>query len=69
MTIPVRRNIKCTDLMWSDWGKYFSRVTTQRRALSMADTKSSLYARLGGYDAIAAVVDDLQVRLESDGTP
>jgi hemoglobin len=32
----------------------------------MADTKSSLYARLGGYDAIAAVVDDLQVRLESD---
>lgn len=32
----------------------------------MADPKSSLYARLGGYDAIAAVVDDLQVRLESD---
>jgi len=32
----------------------------------MADTRSSLYARLGSYDAIAAVVDDLQVRLESD---
>ena len=32
----------------------------------MTDTKSSLYARLGGYDAIAAVIDDLQVRLESD---
>jgi hemoglobin len=32
----------------------------------MPDTERSLYARLGGYDAIAAVVDDLQVRLESD---
>ena len=27
---------------------------------------SSLYARLGGYDAIAAVVDDLLARLRSD---
>ena len=26
----------------------------------------SLYERLGGYDAIAAVVDDLMVRLGSD---
>jgi len=32
----------------------------------MAGTEGSLYARLGGYDAIAAVVDDLQVRLEND---
>jgi hemoglobin len=32
----------------------------------MSDIKSSLYAHLGGYDAIAAVVDDLQVRLEND---
>ena len=32
----------------------------------MSDAKSSLYARLGGYDAIAAVVDDLQGRLEND---
>jgi hemoglobin len=27
----------------------------------------SLYARLGGYDAIAAVSDDLLVRLKADG--
>lgn len=32
----------------------------------MPDTERSLYKRLGGYDAIAAVIDDLQVRLESD---
>jgi hemoglobin len=32
----------------------------------MASTEGSVYARLGGYDAIAAVVDDLQERLESD---
>ena len=32
----------------------------------MPDAERSLYVRLGGYDAIAAVVDDLQVRLESD---
>jgi len=28
--------------------------------------RESLYERLGGYDAIAAVVDDLMVRLGSD---
>jgi hemoglobin len=32
----------------------------------MSDAGRSLYARLGGYDAIAAVVDDLQERLEND---
>jgi hemoglobin len=32
----------------------------------VSDTNGSLYTRLGGYDAIAAVVDDLQGRLESD---
>ena len=32
----------------------------------MAGTEGPLYTRLGGYDAIAAVVDDLQVRLEND---
>lgn len=32
----------------------------------MSDAGRSLYARLGGYDAIAAVVDDLQKRLEND---
>jgi hemoglobin len=29
-------------------------------------SKDSLYARLGGYDAIAAVADDLLPRLRSD---
>jgi hypothetical protein len=29
----------------------------------MEDKPASLYARLGGYDAIAAVVDDLLPRL------
>jgi hemoglobin len=32
----------------------------------MPDAGRSLYARLGGYDAIAAVVDTLQERLEND---
>ena len=32
----------------------------------MPDTEGSLYTRLGGYDAIAAVIDDLQIRLEND---
>ncbi|MGO9061305.1 MAG: group I truncated hemoglobin [Candidatus Binataceae bacterium] len=33
----------------------------------MAETsEKSLYSRLGGYDAIAAVVDDLLPRLQSD---
>ena len=32
----------------------------------MPDAGRSLYTRLGGYDAIAAVVDNLQERLEND---
>ena len=32
----------------------------------MADNPASLYSRLGGYNAIAAVVDDLLPRLRSD---
>ena len=32
----------------------------------MADQQGTLYARLGGYDAIAAVVDDLLPRLIAD---
>ena len=32
----------------------------------MEGKPASLYARLGGYDAIAAVVDDLLPRLRSD---
>jgi hypothetical protein len=32
----------------------------------MPDKSASLYTRLGGYDAIAAVVDDLLPRLRSD---
>src|SRR6266850_1603126 len=32
----------------------------------MRDKPASLYNRLGGYDAIAAVVDDLLPRLRSD---
>jgi hemoglobin len=32
----------------------------------MESKPASLYARLGGYDAIAAVVDDLLPRLRSD---
>jgi hemoglobin len=32
----------------------------------MADQPASLYSRLGGYDAIAAMVDDLLPRLRSD---
>jgi hemoglobin len=34
--------------------------------MSTAISKDSLYARLGGYDAIAAVVDDLLPRLLAD---
>jgi hemoglobin len=32
----------------------------------MTDQNKTLYERLGGYDAIAAVADDLLPRLESD---
>lgn len=32
----------------------------------MSDQAKTLYERLGGYDAIAAVADDLLPRLESD---
>ena len=32
----------------------------------MQDKPASLYSRLGGYDAIAAMVDDLLPRLRSD---
>jgi hemoglobin len=32
----------------------------------MADKPASLYTRLGGYDAIATMVDDLLSRLRSD---
>jgi len=32
----------------------------------MQDQATSLYTRLGGYDAIAAVIDDLLPRLHSD---
>jgi hemoglobin len=32
----------------------------------MPDNPASLYTRLGGYDAIAAMVDDLLPRLRSD---
>ena len=32
----------------------------------LADTKASLYTRLGGYDAIAAVLDDFHIRLKHD---
>jgi len=32
----------------------------------MPETSKSLYVRLGGYDAIAAVVDDLLPRLRED---
>jgi Bacterial-like globin len=32
----------------------------------MSDAKETLYERLGGYDAIAAVADDLLPRLQAD---
>jgi hemoglobin len=34
--------------------------------MSAVPSKDSLYSRLGGYDAIAAVVDDLLPRLRDD---
>ena len=34
--------------------------------MATATSKDSLYSRLGGYDAIAAVVDDLLPRLRED---
>jgi hemoglobin len=32
----------------------------------LADTKASLYTRLGGYDNIAAMLDNFHVRLKND---
>jgi hemoglobin len=34
--------------------------------MSKAISKTTLYARLGGYDAISAVAEDLLARLQSD---
>src|ERR1700744_5801832 len=34
--------------------------------MGLAASKDSLYSRLGGYDAIPAVVDDFLPRLQSD---
>jgi hemoglobin len=36
------------------------------QAMPLEDTEHSLYTRLGGYDAIAAVVDSLLERLRTD---
>jgi hypothetical protein len=49
-------------------GKIFAghRWFDDKEGVSMPGTEGSLYTRLGGYDAIVAVVDDLQERLESD---
>jgi hemoglobin len=38
----------------------------EARNMSPASSKDSLYSRLGGYDAIAAVANDLLRRLRSD---
>jgi hemoglobin len=38
----------------------------RKEGRNMPPAKDSLYSRLGGYDAIAAVVDDLLVRLRDD---
>jgi hemoglobin len=35
-------------------------------SVALADTKTSLYTKLGGYDTIAAVLDDFHVRLKND---
>jgi hemoglobin len=35
-------------------------------SMALADAKKSLYTRLGGYDTIAAVLDDFHVRLKND---
>ena len=42
-----------------------SRIFTPRED-RMSDSKKTLYERLGGYDAITAVADDLLPRLRSD---
>src|SRR5205807_2901739 len=46
-----------------DWRRIF---LLRGRKMSAVPTKDSLYSRLGGYDAIAAVVDDLLPRLRDD---
>src|SRR5215470_104463 len=41
-------------------------VPPKHREENMSDEKKTLYERLGGYDAIAAVASDLLPRLEAD---
>lgn len=43
-----------------------STVVTANLALAQAPASPTLYKRLGGYDAIAAVVDDFVPRLATD---
>ncbi len=47
-------------------GEDMSRLAMNEAASDSATQQKSLYARLGGYDAIAAVVDDLVQRLAAD---
>jgi len=44
----------------------FAFAASAINAKSIAQEKKSLYARLGGYDAIAAVVDEFITRLATD---
>lgn len=42
-------------------------TTTPASATTAAQDEATLYARLGGYDAVAAVSDELLTRLQADG--
>jgi hemoglobin len=44
----------------------FAGLRLPERETNMQSNPASLYSRLGGYDAIAAMVDDLLPRLRSD---
>jgi hemoglobin len=52
--------------MTSDISTSNQTADTKKGELTVEGKPASLYARLGGYDAIAAVVDDLLPRLRSD---
>jgi truncated hemoglobin YjbI len=56
-----------SDRIWHWWPDSRKRDSTQRKGeLTVQSNPASLYTRLGGYDAIAAMIDDLLPRLRSD---
>lgn len=66
--IPILLIIIATPASAANTDGCMMRMPVATTSTSTSDAPVSLYTRLGGYDAIAAVVDDLVTRLMADPT-